>query len=247
MAMDTGVDLQRAEERLNIRFEDKTLLSIALTHSSFANQKKHVKFNERLEYLGDAVLELIITEYLFKTFRLKHEGELTKLRAIIVCESSLHEVAYSLGLGDFIAMSKGEESTGGRERASILADCMEAVIAAIYLDKGIEVTREFILSNFIEIINNAVKRKIFMDYKTKFQEVVQKKNEHVIEYKLISIEGPAHRPIFNVELIFKNEVYGEGTGNTKKEAEQNAARKGLERLKYNKLKHSSIERGAGNE
>ena len=144
------------EERIGYEFQDKNLLKEAITHSSFANQFKDAEYNERLEFLGDAVLQLCITEHLFNNFKNKSEGELTKIRSLIVCENSLYEIAKKLHLGEYIRMSKGEELTGGRERISIQADAVEAVIAAVYLDKGIGFVRDFILLHFEEIDRKSV-------------------------------------------------------------------------------------------
>ena len=166
--------LKEFENSLGVSFTNLSYLKAALTHSSFANQYKDVEYNERLEFLGDSVLQLCITEYLFINYKDKAEGELTKIRSLIVCENSLFEIAKKLNLGSFIRMSKGEELTGGRNRTSIQADAVEAVIAAIYLDKGLEFTREFILNQFKDIINKAIENKIILDFKTKLQEHLQK-------------------------------------------------------------------------
>lgn len=212
------------EKVIGIEFEDKGILKTALTHSSYANQRKNISYNERLEYLGDAVLELIISEYLYLNYKNKLEGELTKIRATIVCESSLHYIAQKWNLGEYIIMSKGEEQTGGRTRNSILADCVEAIIAAVYLDKGLEVVKSFILENFMPIIKKAISNEIILDYKTKLQELLQKNGEVFISYDLISCEGPPHRPVFHVELNINGKPSGRGNGFSKKEAEQNAAK-----------------------
>lgn len=212
------------EKKINVIFKDKNIIKIALTHSSYANERKGAKYNERLEYLGDAVLELIISEYLFTNFSDKSEGDLTKLRSLIVCESSLSEIAHMWNLGKYIIMSKGEELTGGRTRISILADCTEAVLAAVYKDKDIDTVKRFILSNFKDVIDKAVKNEIVLDYKTKLQEILQKNGEISINYNMLSIEGPPHRPKFFVEVIVDDKSLGNGCGNSKKEAEQNAAK-----------------------
>ncbi|WP_426349308.1 ribonuclease III [Alloiococcus sp. CFN-8] len=222
------------ERKLSVDFNNKSLLITAITHSSFANQYKNIRFNERLEFLGDSVLQLTITEYLFNKFTDKPEGELTKLRSLIVCESSLYEIAKVLNLGLYIRMSKGEEITGGRERVSLLADCMEAIIAAIYLDKGIDEAKEFILRFFTEIITKAINNEIVLDYKTKLQETLQKKGDINIKYNLIKYEGPPHRRKFYTTVLIENKTMGEGTGYSKKEAEQNAAKRALSNLEdYN--------------
>ena len=227
-------NINALEKKLSIEFEDKNLLVTAITHSSYANQYKNIRFNERLEFLGDSVLQLSITEYLFNKFTDKPEGELTKLRSLIVCESSLYEIAKVLDLGQYIRMSKGEEITGGRERVSLLADCMEAIIAAIYLDKGIETAKDFILNFFTDIINKAINNEIILDYKTKLQETLQRKGDINIKYNLIKYEGPPHRRKFYTTVLIENKTMGEGTGYSKKEAEQNAAKKAL----YNLEEHN---------
>lgn len=220
-------NINSLESRLGIKFTNKSLLITAITHSSYANQYKNVQFNERLEFLGDSVLQLSITEYLFTFYKDKSEGELTKLRALIVCESSLYEVARNLDLGNYIRMSKGEELTGGRERVSLLADCMEAVLAAIYLDKGLDAVKNFITKNFIAIIEKAINNEIVLDYKTKLQEILQKQGDVNIKYDLVKYEGPPHRRKFYTAVLIENKIMGEGSGFSKKESEQNAARKAL--------------------
>jgi ribonuclease-3 len=225
-----NLHLEELETKLEINFRNKSLLITAITHSSFANQKKDVKFNERLEFLGDSVLQLTITEFLFQNYKEKSEGELTKIRSLVVCENSLYDIARKWDLGQYIYMSKGEESTGGRERVSIQADCVEAILAAIYLDKGFNEVKSYILRNFDETIQRAIKNEIIMDYKTKLQEVLQKNGEILIQYNLIKHEGPPHRRQFFVNVIANNKLMGEGVGFSKKEAEQIAARVALNRL-----------------
>ena len=215
--------LKEIEENLGVCFNNPTLLKTALTHSSFANQFKDAEYNERLEFLGDAVLQLCITEHLFNNFKNKSEGELTKIRSLIVCENSLYEIAKKLHLGEYIRMSKGEELTGGRERISIQADAVEAVIAAVYLDKGIGFVRDFILLHFEEIIKKAINNEIVLDFKTKLQEFLQKDGEVSIHYELTKYEGPPHRRKFYTNVVIDSSIMGEGCGYSKKEAEQNAA------------------------
>jgi ribonuclease III len=222
--------LNNLETNLNLIFKDKSLLEMALTHSSYANQKKDIKYNERLEFLGDSVLQVCITEYLFINYKEKSEGELTKIRSLIVCENSLYEVANKWGIGKYIQMSKGEELTGGRERVSIQADCVEAIIAAIYLDQGFEKVRAFIIENFEDTIKRAVHNEIILDYKTKLQEILQKKGDLKIEYKLDKYEGPPHRRKFFTSVFINNQLYGEGEGFSKKEAEQFAAKVAITRM-----------------
>lgn len=232
--MNKYMDLKDLQNKIEIKFENIKLLHIALTHSSYANEKKRIQYNERLEFLGDSVLQLVITEYLFMNYKDKSEGELSKKRALIVCENSLFSIAKNLELGEYIKMSKGEELTGGRERISILADAVEALIASIYLDKGIDVVREFILKNFYNIVEKAMKDETILDYKTKLQEIIQKDGDIQINYILIKHEGPPHRRKFYTEVKIKDNVLGYGIGYSKKESEQNAAKKAIENMEVNK-------------
>lgn len=218
------------EKVLNVNFSNKEYLETALTHSSYANQHKNIKFNERLEFLGDSVLQLSVTEYLYNHYRDKKEGELTKCRALVVCENSLFILAKKWDLGKYIRMSKGEEMTGGRERISIQADCVEAIFAALYLDKGMEFTKDFILYHLRDTINMAVNNEIVLDYKTKLQETMQKNGEVEINYELIKFEGPPHRRKFYTRVLIDSEEFGRGEGFSKKEAEQNAAKEALKFL-----------------
>ena len=222
--MKCDIKLEDLEKELGLNFKDKDLLRTALTHSSYANQKKKVEFNERLEFLGDSVLQLVISEYLYMRFNEKPEGYLTKMRSLIVCENSLCDIANTWNLGIYMNMSKGEEITGGRNRVSILADCVEAVIAAIYLDKGIEEAKVFILNNFKTTIEKAISNEMIFDYKTRLQEVLQQNGEVDICYELVKFEGPPHRRKFFVDLLINDCIKGSGEGYSKKEAEQNAAK-----------------------
>lgn len=212
------------QNKLKTNFNNLEILQTAITHSSYANQKKDVEYNETLEFLGDSVLQLVISEYLFLHNKAEGEGYLTRVRSLIVCENSLYEIAKSWNLGLYITMSKGEEMTGGRSRVSILADAVEAVIAAIYLDSGLEVAKEFILRHFDNIINKALRNEIIIDYKTKLQETLQKKGEVNISYNLMKFEGPPHRRKFYIEVLINGVSMGKGVGYSKKEAEQNAAK-----------------------
>ena len=220
-------NISKFEEIIDYRFENKNYILEALTHSSYSNENKNYKFNERLEFLGDSVLSIIVSDYLFKTEKNLPEGELTKLRANIVCEESLSEVASKIKLGEYLLLGKGEEATGGRERISILADALEAVIAAIYLDVGIENSRKFIFKYMDEIIEDSIKGKIFRDYKTYLQEVLQSRGEQNIWYKLIEEKGPDHNKRFVMKVGINDEVLGVGEGKSKKDAEQVAAKAAL--------------------
>ncbi len=220
-------NISKFEEIIDYRFDNKNYILEALTHSSYSNENKNYKFNERLEFLGDSVLSIIVSDYLFKIEKNLPEGELTKLRANIVCEESLSEVASKIKLGEYLLLGKGEEATGGRERISILADALEAVIAAIYLDGGIENSRKFIFKYMDEIIEDSIKGKIFRDYKTYLQEVLQSRGEQNIWYKLIEEKGPDHNKRFVMEVGINDEVLGVGEGKSKKDAEQVAAKAAL--------------------
>ena len=217
------------EENINYEFTNKEYILEALTDSSYSNENKNYPFNERLEFLGDSVLSIVISDYLFKKETKLPEGELTKIRANIVCEESLSEVSKNIHLGKYMLLGKGEEATGGRERISILADALEAVIAAIYLDGGIKCAREFILTNMEKIINDSIKGKIFRDYKTCLQEVLQSNGENNIWYKLIEEKGPDHNKRFVMEVGINDTVLGVGEGKSKKDAEQVAAKCALDK------------------
>ena len=223
-------NIELFEQKINYEFKNKEYILEALTHSSYSNENKNYPFNERLEFLGDSVLSIVISDYLFKKETKLPEGELTKIRANIVCEESLSEVSKNIHLGKYMLLGKGEEATGGRERISILADALEAVIAAIYLDGGIKCAREFILTNMEKIINDSIKGKIFRDYKTCLQEVLQSNGENNIWYKLIEEKGPDHNKRFVMEVGINDTVLGVGEGKSKKEAEQVAARKALDNI-----------------
>lgn len=220
-------NISRFEDTIKYTFENKSYILEALTHSSYSNENKDYKFNERLEFLGDSVLSIVISDYLFKKEKNLPEGELTKLRANIVCEESLSEVAAQINLGEFLLLGKGEEATGGRERISILADALEAVIAAIYLDGGLEEAKRFIFEYMEQIIENSIKGKIFRDYKTYLQEILQSKGEQNIWYKLIEEKGPDHNKRFVMEVGINDVVLGVGEGKSKKDAEQLAAKSAL--------------------
>ena len=222
-------NIELFEQKINYEFKNKEYILEALTHSSYSNENKNYPFNERLEFLGDSVLSIVISDYLFKKETKLPEGELTKIRANIVCEESLSEVSKNIHLGKYMLLGKGEEATGGRERISILADALEAVIAAIYLDGGIKCAREFILTNMEKIINDSIKGKIFRDYKTCLQEVLQSNGENNILYKLIEEKGPDHNKRFVMEVGINDTVLGVGEGKSKKDAEQVAAKCALDK------------------
>ncbi len=217
-------NLKALENELGYTFQNPALLDRALTHSSYANEREALGDNERLEFLGDSVLGFITAEYLFSEHRGVPEGELTRLRAYAVCEKSLDVYAREIGLGDYLLLGKGEERTGGRERASVLSDAFEAVIAAIYLDGGIEAAKKFVL-RFVRPYVEA--KPVFKDYKTMLQEVTQKNPGETLEYVLVSESGPDHDKHFEVEVHLNSNVIGRGSGPSKKKAEQDAAREAL--------------------
>ncbi|HSQ88678.1 ribonuclease III [Romboutsia sp.] len=219
--------IDKFENIIDYKFENREYILEALTHSSYSNENKDYDFNERLEFLGDSVLSIVVSEYLFKKETNLPEGELTKLRANIVCEESLSDAANEINLGEHMLLGKGEEATGGRQRISILADAFEAVIAAIYLDGGLESARKFILSYMENIICDSRKGKIFRDYKTHLQEVLQGKGESNIWYKLMEEKGPDHNKRFVMQVGINEKVLGVGEGKSKKEAEQLAAKVAL--------------------
>lgn len=217
------------ENEIGYTFNDKIYIQIALTHSSFANEHKEFKFNERLEFLGDSVLGLVVSDYLFNKRRDLPEGKLTKLRANVVCEESLSAVARKLNIGKYLFLGKGEKYTGGRNRDSILADATEAIIAAIYLDGGFEKAKEFILFNLGDTLNKTIDGNIFRDYKTILQEIIQSKNGK-LSYKLLEERGPDHDKEFEMQVKSGNKVLGVGKGKNKKEAEKNAAKAALKNM-----------------
>ncbi len=213
------------EKKIGYEFKDRSLLKRALTHSSYANELGTGLDNERLEFLGDSVLGFITAEYLFEHYRNKQEGELTKKRAYAVCEKTLFQYAEKIGLGDRILLGRGEEHTGGRHRPSIVSDAFEAIIAAIYLDGGIEEARKFVLP-FIEI--SAEENPVFKDYKSTLQEVLQQNPTEKFEYVVVGESGPDHNKEFVVEIHMNSNVIGRGVGSSKKKAEQQAAKSALE-------------------
>jgi ribonuclease III len=217
------------QDKLNIPFHNEQLLKQAFTHSSYVNEhrKKESADNERLEFLGDAVLELGISQYLYREYPKMAEGELTKLRAAIVCEPSLVNFATDLDFGDFILLGKGEEMTGGRNRPALLADVFESFIGALYLDQGYERVISFLEKHVYPKINVGAFSHA-MDYKSQLQEVVQRNKNNVVDYHIVEERGPAHNREFIARVLINDSVAGVGNGRTKKEAEQHAAKKALD-------------------
>ncbi len=233
--------LKQFQEIIGYRFTDEKLLKTALTHSSFANENKaaNVKYNERLEFLGDSVLGLVVSRYIFENFPKLPEGKLTKMRAAVVCERSLWECAVNIDLGNYLILGRGEENMGGRTRMSILADAFEALIAAIYLDSSFETAREWVLGQLYETIMDASRGKMFKDYKTEFQEVVQINGDVDISYRVVSESGPDHNKSFLVDVYLNGTVMGSGEGTSKKKAEQMAAQNALIQLKADGKNHEA--------
>ncbi len=218
------------EAAIGYQFRNISLLQNALAHSSYANERWHnsLKSNERLEFLGDSILGMLVADYLYRSFPGRPEGDLTRMRADMVCEKTLAMVANQLGLGDHLLLGKGEEQGGGRSRNSILADAVESVIAACYLDGGMEAAVQFV-RKFI-LVNVPVTKLHNADYKTALQERVQQKKNQVISYALVGESGPDHDKQFQVALSINGEVVSDGIGSSKKRAEQDAARVAMEKL-----------------
>lgn len=222
------IHVSQLEKDLGIHFHKRKLLRQAFTHSSYVNEHRKEKFldNERLEFLGDAVLELGVSQYLYRTMQHMPEGEMTKLRATIVCEASLEHFARQLGFGKYLLLGKGEEQTGGRERSAILADVFEAFLGALYLDQGFLAVLTFLEKYiFPEISTGAFSH--VMDYKSQLQEIVQQNNNQTIAYQIMDETGPSHHKEFVSVVLLNGEVFGKGKGRTKKEAEQLAAKKAI--------------------
>lgn len=222
--------INELEKAIGYQFRNITLLQNALSHSSYANERWHdsLKSNERLEFLGDSVLGMLVADHLYRTFPNRPEGELTRMRADMVCEKTLAKVANRLNLGRHLMLGKGEETGGGRNRDSILADAVESVLAACYLDGGMDAAVQFV-QKFI-LVNVPVTKLHNADYKTALQELVQQKKNQVIAYRLVGESGPDHDKQFRVELTLNGEIVGIGTGSSKKRAEQAAAQAAIEKL-----------------
>ncbi|UQW98354.1 ribonuclease III [Rummeliibacillus sp. G93] len=220
------------QKQLDVHFENANLLYNAFTHSSFVNEHRRKLFedNERLEFLGDAVLEITVSKFLFLKFPKMSEGELTKLRAAIVCESSLVMFANELNFGEFVLLGKGEEITGGRERPALLADCFEAFVGALYLDQGLETVVTFL----DKVVFPKVELGAFshvMDFKSQLQELIQQNNSGTVQYEIIKENGPAHNRTFESKVLLNDKELGVGHGKSKKEAEQKAAEHAIRAFK----------------
>lgn len=228
--MPEGYTLEDLEQRIGYVFHDKSLLKQAVTHSSFTNEQKinRLKNYERLEFLGDAILEMVSSDFLFRAHPHKPEGELTKMRASMVCEPALAFCAKDLELGKFMLLGKGEERTGGRDRDSITSDAMEAVIGAIYLDGGLEYAKKFI---DCFILSDLEDKQLFYDSKSSLQELIQGKLKREFHYELVEEKGPEHDRMFVVNVVMQGKIIGAGSGRTKKAAEQQAAYQALLHLR----------------
>ncbi|HNW23343.1 MAG TPA: ribonuclease III [Candidatus Dojkabacteria bacterium] len=223
------------EERVGVSFVNKDILIEALTHRSYLNENKNCPaHNERLEFLGDAVLELVVSDYLFNKYSNRPEGELTSFRSALVKTDSLADTAKSLGIGDMVHLSKGEEDTGGRTKNFILANTFEALIGGIYIDQGYDASKEFVYRFLINKLEDIVKNRLDIDSKTKIQEIAQAKYKVTPIYEVTNEQGPDHEKLFTVVVKINNKVIGEGVGSSKQRAEEDAASRGVRYIEDNK-------------
>jgi ribonuclease-3 len=224
-------NLDKIEEKIGVEFENKSLLMTAFTHRSFLNENPSANVhNERLEYLGDAVLEFLVSKFLYKNYKERDEGDLTSFRAAIVRTEALAQTAAELNYGNFLRMSKGEERTGGREKDYLLANTFEAVLGAIYLDQGLEITEDFLERVHFPKISKIVENRSDIDPKTKFQEIAQEKFKITPEYELVSETGPDHSKTFVMAVYLGSKKYGQGEGPSKQKAEEAAAERALQKV-----------------
>jgi len=223
-------------KKMGYKYGDISLLKTALTHSSYANEMRSkgvsAEHNQRLEFLGDSVLSLITSEHIYKMLREHNEGELTRIRAIIVCEDSLHRFAEAMALGEVLFMGHGEIISNGRKKKSILADAFEALLGSVFLDGGFEAAKKFLLKFIEEPINDIINLGKIQDYKSLLQQIIQHGDGEILEYVLKGETGPAHEKTFEVHALLDNNTIGEGKGSSKKEAEQQAAREAMELFGY---------------
>jgi ribonuclease III len=229
------LELEKFEEKIKFKFKNQDLLKLALTHKSYGYEHNahlaiSIRDNERLEFLGDAILDLVISEMLFQHYKNVSEGELSKYRASIVNETVLAKIARNLHLNEFLFLGKGEEQTDGRNKDSILSSAFEALVAAIYLDKGFDAIKDWVQIHFKDLVKLASKEKFFSDYKTKLQEYTQSHFKTAPRYEVIHVDGPDHERIYTVALFLGDKKISEGLGKSKKEAEQKAAELALEIL-----------------
>lgn len=237
MVQKKAEQFKKFQERISVQFQNEKLLYQAFTHSSYVNEhrKKPYEDNERLEFLGDAVLELTISQFLYAKYPAMSEGDLTKLRAAIVCEPSLVSLAHELSFGELVLLGKGEEMTGGRKRPALLADVFEAFIGALYLDQGLDSVVAFLKAYVFPKIDDGAFSHV-MDFKSQLQEFVQRDGRGTLEYKILQEKGPAHNREFEANVSLKGEVLGVGSGRSKKEAEQHAAQEALAKLQKHHMK-----------
>lgn len=227
--------MDNAERKIGYEYKNKELLTRALTHSSYANES-HTRDNERLEFLGDSVLSIIVSDYIFNRMKDVDEGDLTKFRATLVCEQSLAEIAEKISLNELVFLGKGEERTGGRKRPSVISDAFEAVLASIYLDAGFEKARSWLLDLMQDRIEKVLKGEYYSDYKTTLQEIVQRDGRSSVSYRTIAEEGKEHDKLFTVQVIINGEPKNTATGHSKKMAEQAAAKAAIADIKKNEKK-----------
>lgn len=230
---------------LDIEIKDISLLNLALTHSSYVNEhkEKKLKSNEKLEFLGDAVLGLIISDYLYKLYPDFTEGDLSKVKGRIVSAASLYKKGKEVKIGEYLLLGKGEAISGGRYRSSSVADAFESLIGAIYLDNGIKKTTDFILKYFAEEIDKIRIEKEDKDYKSKLQELTQSKYKCAPVYRVVTEKGPEHKKIFEIEVLMNNGVIGKGSGRSKKEAQQSAAKSALDKMEQKDIKKAQSDKG----
>lgn len=230
LTQERRLQLRKLEERLGVQFSNLQLLNTALTHTSYANESRQsITHNERLEFLGDAVLELASSTFIFQHFAKMPEGEMTKARAAIVCENSLSKLAQKLDVGRYLLLGKGEDMNGGRKRPSILADAFESIIGAIYLDQGWKIAYEYVIHQLHDEFIAVEEGHTWQDYKSILQEIVQEQG-NTVHYEQLSESGPAHDRIFEFNVVVNNRVCGTGRGRSKKDAEQQAAYKALQAM-----------------
>ena len=232
MLSKTDKRIDNLQKTIKYYFKKIDLLYTALSHPSYAHENNlpHYKSNQRLEFLGDAVLGLTVSEIIYNEYPNFPEGRMTKVRANVVCESTLARIARDVLLGEFLYLGKGEEATGGRKRTSILADALEALIGAIYIDGGIEQAKQFVKNYFYNEIKDTIQKQNYKDYKFTLQELTQRDNKEKLYYEVIGESGPDHDKIFTVHVKFHNKILGKGKGKSKKEAEQAAAKSALKDL-----------------
>ncbi len=223
--------MKEIERKIGYEFSDKQLLKTALSHSSYANEN-HTRNNERLEFLGDSVLSIVVSDYIFKKMENVNEGDLSKFRATLVCEQSLAEISKKINLSELVFLGRGEEKMGGRRRPSIISDAFEALLGAIYLDSGIESARKWVLSLMEDRILDTLDGKLYRDYKTTLQEIVQRDGKSSVSYKTISEAGKEHDKCFEVQVYVNGDPKCKAKGRSKKEAEQQAAKLTIE-MYYN--------------